>query len=102
MNELTHYLHTNLNQSTPTQNQQQIMTNTHPPASPQVGVDMASFPGLKNDLDFVERLISEESVFCLPGKVSSRLLDGTEVRQRQTGKDRCKERLIEEDIVLAA
>ncbi|XP_050709914.1 tyrosine aminotransferase-like [Eriocheir sinensis] len=33
-----------------------------------VGVEMASFPALKNDLDFVERLISEESVFCLPGK----------------------------------
>lgn len=33
-----------------------------------VGIDMANFPSLKNDLDFVERLISEESVFCLPGK----------------------------------
>ncbi|KAK8391406.1 hypothetical protein O3P69_017176 [Scylla paramamosain] len=33
-----------------------------------VGVDMTMFPGLKNDLELVERLISEESVFCLPGK----------------------------------
>ncbi|XP_045127295.1 tyrosine aminotransferase-like [Portunus trituberculatus] len=33
-----------------------------------VGVDMAKFPGLKNDLELVERMISEESVFCLPGK----------------------------------
>ncbi|XP_047497360.1 tyrosine aminotransferase-like [Penaeus chinensis] len=33
-----------------------------------VGVDMAYFPDFENDLQFVERMISEESVFCLPGK----------------------------------
>lgn len=33
-----------------------------------VGVDMACFPEFKDDLQFVERMISEESVFCLPGK----------------------------------
>lgn len=33
-----------------------------------VGVDMDSFPQFDNDLQFVEKMISEESVFCLPGK----------------------------------
>lgn len=32
-----------------------------------VGVDMACFP-CSDDLQFVEQMISEESVFCLPGK----------------------------------
>lgn len=33
-----------------------------------VGVDMDSFPQFDDDLQFVEKMISEESVFCLPGK----------------------------------
>lgn len=33
-----------------------------------VGVDMARFPEFEDDLQFVEKMISEESVFCLPGK----------------------------------
>ncbi|KAG0724974.1 Tyrosine aminotransferase [Chionoecetes opilio] len=33
-----------------------------------VAIDSACFPSLQNDLDFVEKMISEESVFCLPGK----------------------------------
>lgn len=33
-----------------------------------VGIDMKKFPSFKNDLEFVEKMISEESVFCLPGK----------------------------------
>jgi tyrosine aminotransferase len=33
-----------------------------------VGIDMHCFPGMKNDLEFVERMVSEESVFCLPGQ----------------------------------
>merc|ERR1719495_660860 len=33
-----------------------------------VKVDMTRFPGISSDLQFVERLVSEESVFCLPGK----------------------------------
>lgn len=33
-----------------------------------VRVDMSRFPDFKSDLEFVERLVSEESVFCLPGK----------------------------------
>ena len=30
---------------------------------------MSKFPALKHDMDFVERLVSEQSVFCLPAKV---------------------------------
>jgi len=33
-----------------------------------VRVDMSRFPQFENDLEFVERLVSEQSVFCLPGK----------------------------------
>lgn len=33
-----------------------------------VGVDMSGFHKFSNDLELVEKLINEESVFCLPGK----------------------------------
>jgi len=33
-----------------------------------VRVDMSRFPQFKNDLHFVESLVSDQSVFCLPGK----------------------------------
>jgi len=33
-----------------------------------VRVDMSRFPQFNTDLQFVERLVSEQSVFCLPGK----------------------------------
>ncbi|XP_076062960.1 tyrosine aminotransferase-like [Oratosquilla oratoria] len=33
-----------------------------------VGIDMARFPEFQNDLEFVEKMICEESVFCLPGQ----------------------------------
>merc|ERR1719427_1444458 len=33
-----------------------------------IKVDMTRFPGITSDLQFVERLVSEESVFCLPGR----------------------------------
>ena len=33
-----------------------------------VKVDMERFPGFTNDLQFVERLVSEQSVFALPGR----------------------------------
>ena len=33
-----------------------------------VRIDMSRFPAFKNDLHFVESLVSEQSVFCLPGK----------------------------------
>jgi len=33
-----------------------------------VKVDMTRFPQFKSDLEFVERMVSEQSVFCLPGK----------------------------------
>ena len=35
----------------------------------QIGIDMAFFPDIQNDLEFVELMVTEESVFCLPGKV---------------------------------
>lgn len=31
-----------------------------------VGIDIQSFPTFKSDVDFTERMISEQSVFCLP------------------------------------
>ncbi|XP_031827481.1 tyrosine aminotransferase [Nomia melanderi] len=33
-----------------------------------VYIDLASFPGFNSDLEFVQRLLIEESVFCLPGQ----------------------------------
>ncbi|XP_071448916.1 tyrosine aminotransferase [Hetaerina americana] len=33
-----------------------------------VGIDMEKFPEFKTDLEFVEQMVTEESVFCLPGK----------------------------------
>ena len=36
----------------------------------QIGIDMKYFPTFKSDLDFTASLVSEQSVFCLPGKVS--------------------------------
>uniref|UniRef100_A0A3Q1ALX0 Tyrosine aminotransferase n=1 Tax=Amphiprion ocellaris TaxID=80972 RepID=A0A3Q1ALX0_AMPOC len=32
----------------------------------KVGIDMDHFPDFKNDVDFTERLVTEQSVFCLP------------------------------------
>lgn len=33
-----------------------------------VGVDMTKFPEFANDMQFVENLVTEQSVFCLPGR----------------------------------
>lgn len=33
-----------------------------------VGVDMDCFPEFENDLQLVERMVTEQSVFCLPGR----------------------------------
>ncbi|KAM3869832.1 tyrosine aminotransferase [Diretmus argenteus] len=33
-----------------------------------VGIDMDHFPDIKDDVDFTERLVTEQSVFCLPTK----------------------------------
>lgn len=35
----------------------------------QVGIDIDCFPGMKDDVDFTERLVTEQSVFCLPTTV---------------------------------
>lgn len=35
----------------------------------KVGIDISKLDGIVDDLDFTEKLISEQSVFCLPGKV---------------------------------
>lgn len=32
---------------------------------------MTVFPDIESDIAFVEQLVTEESVFCLPGKVLS-------------------------------
>ena len=37
----------------------------------KVGIDISKLDGIVDDLDFTEKLISEQSVFCLPGKVLS-------------------------------
>lgn len=31
-----------------------------------VGIDIEKFPDIKNDVDFTEKMVSEQSVFCLP------------------------------------
>ena len=36
---------------------------------PQVGINMTEFPEFLSELHFVEQLVTEESVFCLPSKV---------------------------------
>ena len=33
-----------------------------------VEIDMKNFPDINDELDFVQKLVSEQSVFCLPGK----------------------------------
>jgi hypothetical protein len=35
---------------------------------------MTEFPDLRSELHFVEQMVTEESVFCLPGKVGEVLL----------------------------
>ena len=35
-----------------------------------VGIDLSKFKGINNDLEFVQMLIKEQSVFCLPASVS--------------------------------
>lgn len=35
-----------------------------------IEIKMPLFPVFKNELQFVERMVAEQSVFCLPGKVS--------------------------------
>lgn len=37
----------------------------------QIGIDIDHFPGIKDDVDFTEKLVKEQSVFCLPAKVKS-------------------------------
>lgn len=34
----------------------------------KISIDLQMYPKFKNDYDFVEALLSEQSVFCLPGK----------------------------------
>lgn len=33
-----------------------------------IGIDIDRFPEFDNELDFVKALVSEQSVFCLPGQ----------------------------------
>lgn len=34
-----------------------------------VGINFSLFPDIKDEIQFVEQMVTEESVFCLPGKV---------------------------------
>ena len=34
-----------------------------------VGIDLQGYPVLNSAVDFMEKLMSEQSVFCLPGEV---------------------------------
>jgi hypothetical protein len=36
-----------------------------------VGLDMAAFPEFKNDVEFTQCMVTEQSVFCLPASVRS-------------------------------
>lgn len=36
-----------------------------------VGIEMERYPEFATEFQFVERLVSEQSVFCLPGKVNN-------------------------------
>lgn len=33
-----------------------------------IGIDIDCFPGIKDDVDFTERMVKEQSVFCLPAQ----------------------------------
>jgi tyrosine aminotransferase len=35
----------------------------------QIGIEINHFPGIKDDVDFTEKMVKEQSVFCLPAKV---------------------------------
>jgi len=35
-----------------------------------VGIELDHFPGFTSDVEFTEKLMNEESVFCLPATVS--------------------------------
>lgn len=32
-----------------------------------IGIEMKYFPGIQSDIEFVQDLVNEQSVFCLPG-----------------------------------
>lgn len=40
----------------------------------QVGIEMDHFPDFKDDVDFTEHLVTEQSVFCLPASVRHKLV----------------------------
>jgi tyrosine aminotransferase len=39
------------------------------------GVKFEYFPGIKDDIDFVQQLMKEQSVFCMPTTVRNQHLD---------------------------
>jgi len=39
-------------------------------AHSQVGIAIEHFPEFQNDVEFTERLVTEQSVFCLPATVN--------------------------------
>lgn len=39
-----------------------------------IEIKISQFPNIKNECQFIERMVSEQSVFCLPGQASYVLL----------------------------
>ena len=37
----------------------------------QIGIDLHHYPDYKDDVEFTESLVTEQSVFCLPAKVGA-------------------------------
>ena len=50
------------------ENGQNFLIRSEITLSFKVGIDIERFPAFNNDMEFVEALISQKSVFCLPGK----------------------------------
>lgn len=55
----------------------------------QVGIEVDHFPDFKDDVDFTEHLVTEQSVFCLPASVRHRVLSAASPVHISTGLKDC-------------